>query len=159
MTPETFGAVYEEKRKRLAAISREDKLKYILERGWFESERCKFGIFYHHPDRSGGVLLDMAYEFEYQKTLEDERKDALEKGIASVKCNKCGCDCQKFSKNINDEKFSVGYYGLIDANVQGGYESVELSDCVEYTFSLCEKCLKELFVSFKTPPKYYIYMP
>lgn len=91
--------------------------------------------------------------------MDNQRKEELKKGTAVVHCNKCGADCQRFVKDIDGNKFSVGYYGLIDANVHGGFESDHLSDCVEYTFSLCEKCLKELFDTFKTPPKLYVYMP
>lgn len=44
-------------------------------------------------------------------------------------------------------------YGLIEATVTGGYDSGALSDYTQYTFSLCETCLKRLFDSFKLPPE------
>jgi hypothetical protein len=39
--------------------------------------------------------------------------------------------------------------GLIEATVSGGYDSTHLDDGDVYTFSLCERCLKELIDSFK----------
>ncbi len=50
-------------------------------------------------------------------------------------------------------KWSSEYpHGLVDASVQGGYESYHLFDMSTYTFSLCEKCLRVLFNQFKIPP-------
>lgn len=43
-------------------------------------------------------------------------------------------------------------YGLVEAVVDGGYSSTHLSDAVNYQFSLCEKCLREMFDRFVVPP-------
>lgn len=43
-------------------------------------------------------------------------------------------------------------YGLVEAVVDGGYSSTHLSDSVNYRFSLCEKCLREMFDKFAVPP-------
>lgn len=43
-------------------------------------------------------------------------------------------------------------HGLHDAEVSGGYESYHLFDCTTYKFSICEKCLRELFNQFKIKP-------
>lgn len=51
------------------------------------------------------------------------------------------------------------FYGLIDADVMGGYESTPgngsgaLDDMTSYHFSLCEFCLDHLFSNFVIPPK------
>lgn len=67
----------------------------------------------------------------------------LEKEILKipVKCNKCGGSCL-----IKEAKQN---YGLINALVHGGYHSLYLEDCSTYKFSMCEKCLHDLFDSFK----------
>lgn len=62
-------------------------------------------------------------------------------------CNKCG-ECTRHLGTYNETYPS----GLENAEVQGGYESYHLFDCTTYTFSLCEKCLRELFNSCKVPP-------
>lgn len=46
-------------------------------------------------------------------------------------------------------------YGLIDAKVSGGYDSHHLWDLTTYQFSMCEKCLRDLFNNFKVPPATY----
>jgi hypothetical protein len=43
--------------------------------------------------------------------------------------------------------------GLHDAAVQGGYESYHLFDTTIYTFSFCEKCLRQLFIQCKIKPE------
>ena len=66
---------------------------------------------------------------------------------ADILCNKCGSSCKLHEFEEND--FQWG--GLIEAKIMGGYFSSHLEDCQYYTFSICEKCLKELFESFKIP--------
>jgi hypothetical protein len=44
-------------------------------------------------------------------------------------------------------------HGLVDAKVIGGYESYHLLDMSRYTFSFCEKCLRQLFVQCKIKPE------
>lgn len=46
-----------------------------------------------------------------------------------------------------------GYpYGLVQANVTGGFESEHLSEDVSYNFTLCEKCVLTLFRGFTIAP-------
>lgn len=63
-------------------------------------------------------------------------------------CNKCESPVSLTGPNGEP----LGYYGLIDAHVMGGYYSPLLEDGASYTFSLCEVCVKELMDSFKYPP-------
>lgn len=44
-------------------------------------------------------------------------------------------------------------HGLVETRVGGGSNSFHLSDCTSYTFSLCERCLRDLFEVFKIPPQ------
>ncbi len=70
------------------------------------------------------------------------RKVMVEKEvIEDYVCNKCGLPCNNL--------------GLLDEVVRGGYESVDFSDQDVYEFSICEKCLKELFATFKHPAFQY----
>lgn len=70
--------------------------------------------------------------------------------IKDVFCNKCGESCCPLK--IREQPSREGYlYGLIEQTVSGGYYSHVLSDCVNYTFSLCEACLSNLFDTFKIP--------
>lgn len=57
-------------------------------------------------------------------------------------CNMCGLSC-KSPAGIN--------YGLIDVEVTGGYESTHIQDGDVHEFSLCERCLSEMFAKFKYP--------
>ena len=60
----------------------------------------------------------------------------VEKKVEETKdiiCNKCGKTCK------HDDNFC----GLLEAAVQGGYDSTHLEDMKEYSFSLCEECLKD----------------
>jgi len=43
-------------------------------------------------------------------------------------------------------------HGLTKAHVMGGYNSYHLLDMSRYTFSLCEECLRKLFIQFKIKP-------
>ena len=60
-------------------------------------------------------------------------------------CNKCGMSCRGHIGNFN---------GLIEAKVVGAYDSTHIDDGDIYIFSLCERCLKELFDNFHFPAKY-----
>jgi hypothetical protein len=65
-------------------------------------------------------------------------------------CNGCGdCLCPGKEGEMNGDC----PHGLVDATVTGGYSSEHLSDMTSYTFSLCEKCLRDAFATFKNPPK------
>jgi hypothetical protein len=74
-----------------------------------------------------------------------------------TRCNLCGLSCQLGDKSppIN----FVENYGLIGANVVGGYFSTPgngygaLDDMVDYRFSMCEFCLDWLFTQFTIPVK------
>lgn len=77
--------------------------------------------------------------------------------VKDVFCNKCGESCIP-SLLRSDNIFPKDFYGLIETTVSGGYYSDALSDCCNYTFSLCEGCLIELFDSFKLPVEAKEYM-
>ncbi len=94
-----------------------------------------------------------------------------QKYVADILCNKCGVSCHIECPGTPvkwiTENGETGYvecseeehmaingpnaYGLIEPIVYGGYDSSPLEDCTTYTFSLCEKCLKELFDTFNIP--------
>lgn len=62
-------------------------------------------------------------------------------------CNLCGeTVCPIGTMN------EVYPHGLYNAKVTGGYESYHLSDMTSYTFSFCEKCLRNLFMKCKIKP-------
>lgn len=67
---------------------------------------------------------------------------------SSYVCNKCGEGlCPAFeSHGFTDA------YGLVEAEVDGGYFSDDLSDMTVYVFSLCERCLRGIFDACKVPP-------
>lgn len=86
-------------------------------------------------------------------------RDCDGKGVVrapeSYLCNNCGdslipLDMEKDCK--------PSPYGLVEKTVSGGYFSDYLWDCTTYTFSLCEKCLRNLFDQFKIPPQIGGYM-
>lgn len=64
-----------------------------------------------------------------------------------ILCNNCGSSCK--SKYYFDNYRP--HVGLLEIEVSGSYWSSELSDCTTYQFSLCEKCLTEMFSKFKIP--------
>jgi len=61
-------------------------------------------------------------------------------------CNMCGN-----SMLITDCGDNYAY-GLFKQKVSGAYNSEHLLDLNAYTFSLCEKCLRNLFNKFNIPP-------
>lgn len=62
--------------------------------------------------------------------------------VEDIFCNLCGMSC----------KSPMGkYYGLIEAEVFAGYESTHLEDGDVHKFSLCERCLKDMFAKFTYP--------
>lgn len=64
-----------------------------------------------------------------------------------ILCNKCGgfmCPIGTYNEQIP--------HGLHNAEVMGGYDSYHLLDLNKYIFSICEKCLRELFLQFIIPP-------
>lgn len=67
--------------------------------------------------------------------------------IEDCLCNKCG-ESQLYASEDGFECKDI--YGVV-CDFTGGYFSKYLADCTRYQFSLCEKCLKELFDTFKIP--------
>lgn len=63
-------------------------------------------------------------------------------------CNKCG-ECTR-PLGTHNETYP---HGLENMDVRGGYDSYHLFDMTTYTFSLCEKCLRQLFNECKIPPQ------
>lgn len=69
-------------------------------------------------------------------------------------CNKCGdCLCPPIGTMNQDAP-----HGLVEATVSGGYDSRHLFDTTNYSFSLCELCLRNLFNECAVPPKISHYM-
>jgi hypothetical protein len=62
--------------------------------------------------------------------------------IVDYICNKCGKSCKLHCGNDG---------GLTHGFVNGSYDSEHLEDLTNYYFSLCEKCISELFSTFKIP--------
>lgn len=65
-----------------------------------------------------------------------------------ILCNMCGetlCPIGTHNEQIP--------HGLYNASVTGGYESYHLMDMREYTFSFCEKCLRQMFIQCKIKPE------
>lgn len=58
-------------------------------------------------------------------------------------CNRCGGSCRTRIGN---------YEGLVEAVVEGG-DGALLGDMVRFTFSICEKCLGQIFLTFKHSPE------
>lgn len=84
---------------------------------------------------------------ESHKVWEDCHKRIWLKNHKDIRCNKCGESCLVFSSL----SLAPQSYGLINTSVSGGYYSSHLVDGVTYNFSICEKCLKEIFEGFKVP--------
>jgi|SRR5579885_683329 len=64
-----------------------------------------------------------------------------------ILCNRCAGPMRPLGT------FNEQYeHGLENSAITGGYDSYHLFDMTTYTFSLCEKCLRELFNEFKIPP-------
>lgn len=69
---------------------------------------------------------------------------------ADIICNKCGESC---CTDDSDEMSAWrDYDGLLEVGGSGGYHSKHIGDMTYFTFSLCEKCLMELFKTFKINP-------
>lgn len=63
--------------------------------------------------------------------------------VDDVICNKCGVSCR--------DSCDMNFEGIIELSICGGYAS-KLGDSVQYTFSVCENCLKNFFSTFTIPP-------
>ena len=100
-----------------------------------------------------GLDLDGGFrELPYIASIKNEKDETWDpknrRNCRLVICNKCEsiCNVQQDGEIWND------VYGLINANVSGGYFSKYLEDGSEYSFDLCEKCVSELFDTFKILP-------
>ena len=71
----------------------------------------------------------------------------------TVLCNSCG-NCMYFSVNARSGTWQLEPgYGLLNIKVSGGFNSYYLIDMTNYTFNLCEKCIRNLFMNFKIKPR------
>jgi hypothetical protein len=68
----------------------------------------------------------------------------------SVLCNMCG-ECARGPEGTHNQY----PLGLEKITIGGGYSSYHLFDMTEYTFNLCEKCIRQLFMQFKIKPHIY----
>lgn len=106
-------------------------------------------------------LRDKKPMFERCKNCEESRNEnnfaaadkcrtckgkGFKRSNSSYICNKCGN-----SLCFGHEDW-ISPHGLVDLAVSGGYHSEHLLDCTSYKFSLCEKCIREIFESCKIPP-------
>lgn len=67
-------------------------------------------------------------------------------------CNMCGGKmCHEYQNKSGKWAADVPH-GLYEETIIGGYESYHLFDMTAYTFSLCEECLRKMFVQFKIKP-------
>jgi hypothetical protein len=66
---------------------------------------------------------------------------------AKVLCNRCGLSLRPLGTHNEQNQ-----HGLENVYVYGGYDSYHLHDMIGYNFSICEKCLRELFNQFVIPP-------
>jgi len=66
--------------------------------------------------------------------------------VRRIRCNLCGR-----SLEVQVAKGITNTCGLVEVEVRGSYGSPVLKDFVTYRFSLCERCLEELFQRFKLP--------
>jgi len=64
--------------------------------------------------------------------------------VDDIVCNKCGGTCK--------DESDMNFEGLLEVTVCGGYASL-LGDGKAHTFSICEYCLRDMFKTFKFPPK------
>lgn len=142
--------------KRIGKIPDKRKRKELLKAGWTVESHDFYGgklEGWSAPGEDTGRTMDAAYRSLCYRINADKEKQQMNDGKLKIPCNKCGKETGKI-----DHKHHVGYYGLVNAKVTGGYWSEDLSDCVEYKFSLCEKCLAELMLSFKIPVQQRLYM-
>lgn len=90
---------------------------------------------------------DWTAEYRFKRLCDSCNNSGLIINPEDRLCNRCGeCLCP-----LDTINHSVPH-GLVDAKVTGGYNSYHLLDCTSYIFSICEKCLRELFIEFKIKP-------
>ncbi len=84
-----------------------------------------------------------------------EKRETSVTITTDVLCNKCGGSCvsQEWRSQVSNGADVAGYVeGLTNASVSGGYGSRYLLDMTTYAFSICERCLREMFDAFVIPP-------
>ncbi len=84
------------------------------------------------------------------KTIK-KQKQVIEETVIDVICNKCGKTCSNH-KRKNLKQWTNEYSGLIETEVDGGYDSEIIGDMVSWKFSICEHCLSDIVENFKIPP-------
>lgn len=129
--------------KELEKISYKENHAYLVSRGWHERE----GWWYDrpNPNKTGiGSTMEGAIRIASRRDEKLDEVFGMHDGTVEVVCNKCGESCRR-----NNGDLFMGYYGLINAKVSGGYMSDPLQDGKTYKFSLCEKCLNNIFKKFK----------
>jgi hypothetical protein len=145
-----------------------EKVEALEKRGWKRDDRT-FGPFKNEqgdplklpffqepdsePEEKHWCNTELAYKRMVYLDQEGALKAAMDCYDAEILCNKCGKTTKKFDSHRDFKDHCVGYYGLINADVSGGYWSCdEIGDLNTYRFSLCEDCLVELFKTFTIPP-------
>lgn len=80
-----------------------------------------------------------------KKTKKVKKTIQVEETVDII-CNKCGKSCayQKSGPYTS-------YYGLVETEVHGGYDSSVIGDMTSWRFSLCEVCLGKIAKGFKIP--------
>lgn len=98
-----------------------------------------------------GKLRDLPYIGTLKMKSSEWEKESGEI-YKEYTCNKCGETCRvKEGVRHGKEDDRGSPYGLINGIVRGGYFSPVLSDVTAYCFDMCEKCVQQLFDSFKIP--------
>jgi len=134
-------------------LTKRQKRIRLKKAGWTNAANS-MGEFWTNPASPGvGLPLSMAWLHYNLMKKDQELKEAVKNKTAKVICNKCGADMAALEGDTH-----MGYYGLVNAKVSGGYCSTALSDAFIYRFSLCEKCLKAIFDSCTIPVEYEPYM-
>jgi hypothetical protein len=77
------------------------------------------------------------------KITREVERVVVEQEVDDIICNKCGKSCKDHA--------GMNFEGLLEVSIQGGYASF-LGDDAPHTFSLCERCLDEMFRTFVIPP-------
>jgi hypothetical protein len=114
------------------------------------------------PKTNTLVSVSVAYKTAVWEKENRDLETYMENREGPILCNMCGQDCAKyetFGKKLGEEgdpkERNVGYYGLINANLSGGFfsENDMICDLTTYNFSICEDCMGKIFKQFKIPPK------
>lgn len=156
----------ENMRRRIDETPHEAKKAFLVRQGWRRTSVMRTtgllaGIEFWAKERDGpgSVQTSLAYKYEIMNQEREKRESEKDAGVAEIRCNKCGTDLRSLDTTEDGRTICNGYFGLVDATVSGGYFSEHLSDCTNYRFSLCEKCLVALFDTFKTLPDVTTYGP